>query len=302
MDFGLILPSYRAGATAEGTEAAAETAERLGWHSVWTTDHVLPGPEAYAEYHQLFEAVSTLAYLGGRTQRVKLGTSVIVVPMRNAIVLAKELASIDALTRGRLIVGVGAGWSEEEFRNVGVADRFHRRGAYLDETIAIWRYLWGGGTGPFEGRFHTFDKVGFGPLPAQGAALPIVVGGRSEAALTRAGRLADGYQATSSSPAQLAVRVPLIRAAADAAGRPMPALGARVRVTYGPTEPSSYQMAGTPEQIASEIQAFAEQGVSLLALDFLETDVVKSTALVERFDREVIPAFREIARSRAATG
>jgi probable F420-dependent oxidoreductase len=299
MDFGLILPSYRAGATAEGTEAAADTAERLGWHSIWTTDHVLPGPEAYDEYHQLFEAVSTLAYLGGRTQRVKLGASVIVVPMRNAIVLAKELASIDVLTRGRLIAGVGVGWSREEFGNVGVEERFRHRGAYLDETIAIWRHLWAGGTGPFEGRFHSFDKVGFGPLPAQGASLPIVVGGRSEAALTRAGRLADGYHATGSSPAQVAVRAPLVRAAADAANRPMPAISARVRVTFGPDDPSTYQMAGTPEQMATEVHAFAEQGVTLLALDFLETDPQASTSLIERFDREVIPAFHEVARSRA---
>ena len=174
MDFGLILPSYRAGASAEGVEAATETAERLGWHSVWTTDHVLPGPEAAEEYGTLLEAVTTLAYLGGRTRTIRLGASVIVVPMRNAVVLARELATIDVLTRGRLIAGVGVGWSEEEFRNVGTADRFRTRGAFTDETIAVWRHLWSGSSQPFEGRFHRFSDHAFPALarPGRHAAGP----------------------------------------------------------------------------------------------------------------------------------
>jgi probable F420-dependent oxidoreductase len=302
MDFGLILPSYRAGASAEGLEAAAATAERLEWHSIWTTDHLLPGPDAVAEYGHLYEAVSVLAYLGGRTERVRLGTSVIVVPMRNAVLLARELASIDVLTRGRLIAGVGVGWNAREFGNVGVPDRFHRRGAYLEEAIGLWRHLWSGSTQPWEGRFHRFAQVGFSPLPAQGAALPILVGGRSEGALSRAGRLGDGYHASSTSPAAIAVRVPLIRAAAEAAGRAMPPLSARVRVRFGPADDSGYQLAGTPEQMASEIGLFADQGVSMIAFDFLDTDPERNTALVERFEREVRPAYRELELATSRQG
>jgi len=298
VDLGLILPSYRAGASAEGIDAAADAAERLGWHTIWTTDHVLPGAEASSEYGRLFDAVSTLAYLAGRTSRVRLGLSVLVVPMRNAVVLARELATIDLLSRGRLTAGVGVGWSAEEFANVGVAERFGRRGAYTDEAIGLWRHLWSGSREPWEGRVHHFRDVGFEPLPPQGASLPIVIGGRSEAALRRAARLGDGYHASASSPAQLAVRNPILRRAADEAGRTVP-ISARVRARFGPAEIEGYQLAGTPEQMAGEIGAFADQGVSALALDFQETDPELSVSLIERFDREVIPAYREAASVRS---
>jgi probable F420-dependent oxidoreductase len=293
VDFGLILPSYRRGASVEVIDAASETAERLGWHSVFTTDHLLVEPSARSEdYYEIFDAVVTLAHIAARTRRIKVGASVIVVPMRNAIVLAKELATIDALSGGRLIVGAGSGWNKTEFDNVGEGGRFHRRGAYLDEAIAIWRHLWGGGTGPFHGRFHDFEDVRFAPLPAQGANVPIWLGGRDERALSRTGRVADGYHSTTTSPAQYAVRMPLIKAAADEAGREAPLYSARLRVHFGPAETPFYQLAGTPEQMVGEIRSFAEVGVSHIAVDFAETDAARCVALIEKFDGEVVTAFR----------
>jgi probable F420-dependent oxidoreductase len=293
MDFGLILPSYRDGATVESIDAAAETAARLGWHSVFTTDHVLvdPGPRS-EDYFNLYDAVVTVAHVAAKQPALKVGISVLVVPMRNAVVLAKELATLDALSGGRLILGVGVGWNETEFRNVGVADLFHRRGAYVDEAIALWRQLWSGNQGPFEGKFTKFDEIRFGPLPPQGENLPIWVGGRDPTALRRAGRIADGYHSTSSGPAQYAERVPVVRGAAEEAGRPAPTFSARLRVGFGAPAAPYYMLAGTPEQMTTEIRAFAELGVSHLALDFVETDPEKVTALIERFDREVVAAFR----------
>jgi probable F420-dependent oxidoreductase len=294
MDFGLILPSYRAGASAEGIEAAAASAAGLGWHSVFTTDHALVDPsERSSEYAHIFDPLLTLAHLGARLPGLRLGISVLVVPMRNAVLLAQTLATLDLLSRGRLLCGVGVGWNRIEFANVGAGERFAGRGAYLEESIALWRHLWGGGTGPFEGRFHQFGEVRFGPLPAQRASVPIWIGGRSEAALGRAGRLADAYHASASSPAQMAVRVPLIRAAAEQAGRPMPLLSARVRVAFGAhEEDGGYVLAGTAEQMLGELHAWAEIGVEHLALDFIETDPARSVELIERFDAEVRAAFR----------
>ena len=233
MDYGLCLPNFRDGASREGMEAAAETAERLGWTVVWTTDHILVPSADEGEYGRIYEAILSLAWVGARYAKVRLGTSVIVVPQRNAVLLAKELATLDALTDGRVIAGVGIGWNETEFSNLGVADRFHVRGAYLDETIALWRHLWSGSTEPFHGRFHQFDDFVFSPLPAAGAGLPIVVGGRAEPAVQRAGRLGDGYHSSATSAAKYAPRVPIIRAAAEAAGRPMPWLTARAPVEFG---------------------------------------------------------------------
>jgi alkanesulfonate monooxygenase SsuD/methylene tetrahydromethanopterin reductase-like flavin-dependent oxidoreductase (luciferase family) len=183
---------------------------------------------------------------------------------------------------------VGIGWNRVEFANLGMADRFGVRGAYLDETIALWRHLWSGSAKPFAGRFHSLEDFAFGPLPAQGASLPIVVGGRAEAALRRAGRLGDGYHSSASSPVQYGERLAVVRDAAEAAGRPMPWLSARVRVEFE-AEGSGYAMRGTPEAIAAEVRAFADLGVTHLALWFGTTDPGELVARAERFSREVVP-------------
>jgi probable F420-dependent oxidoreductase len=294
MRYGLCLPNFTDLATAESIEAAAEAAERLGWETVWTTDHVLIDHSAAGrDYHVNFDAIETLAWVGARHPSIKLGTSVIVVPQRNAVVLAKELASLDALSRGRVIAGVGIGWNRVEFGNLGMVDRFSVRGAYLDETIALWRHLWSGSTEPFQGRFHAFEDFVFGPVPAQGGALPIVIGGRAEPALRRAGRLGDGYHSSASGPAAIAPRIPVIGAAAEAAGRPMPALSARVRVAFDePAQGSaarSYAIRGTPVEMADEVKAFAEIGVEHLALFFETATANAYVAAAERFAAEVRP-------------
>jgi probable F420-dependent oxidoreductase len=294
MEFGLVLPTMPAGASTEGIEAAAEVAERLGWRDVWTTDHVLVERDSAKQYGRIYEAVSTLAYVAGLTKRVRLGTSVIVVPQRNAVVLAKVLATIDSLSRGRLIVGVGVGWDEKEFANIGVADRFRVRGRYLDESIALWRHLWSGSSEPFEGESHRFDDFVFEPLPDQGAALPIWVGGGSRAALERAGRLGDAYHASMAGPDKYAERIPVVREAAEAAGRPMPLLSARVRLIVAQRagsirpRPGTYVMAGTYDEIRAEIGRFAELGVEHMILGFGTTNAEELVRAVERFDDQVV--------------
>lgn len=289
MEFGVCLP-FGPGASIEAIEAAAETAERLGWSDVWVTDHLLVDLEDTADYGWITEAVTTLAYLAGRTSRVRLGASVLIVPMRNAVLLAKELATIDTASRGRLIAGVGVGWSEREFATLGAADRFHARGAYTEETVALWRHLWSGSQEPFRGRFHTIENACFEPLPPQGAALPIWFGGRHPKALERIGRLADAYHSSATSPAAYAPRIPIIRAAAEAAGRAMPRLTARVRVRLGerPEDADrSYAMRGSASDIAGEIAGFASLGVDHLALSFAERDPEGLAHTMERFRAEV---------------
>ncbi|HYL39955.1 MAG TPA: TIGR03619 family F420-dependent LLM class oxidoreductase, partial [Candidatus Binatus sp.] len=257
MDFGLVLPAMGDGATREGIEATAELAERHGFGDVWGTDHVLVPRAAAADYGRIYEIVTTLAWVAGRYRQVRVGASVVIAPMRNAVVLAKDLATLDDLSEGRLIVGLGAGWNADEFGNLGMAERFQVRGAYLEETIGLMRHLWSGSSEPFHGRFHRFDDFVFGPLPRQGASLPIWVGGRNEKALQRVGRLADAYHASATSPASFAQRLPIIRSAAEAAGRPMPRLSGRVRVELDSPRPAdSYAMRGSPDEVAGQIRAF----------------------------------------------
>ena len=278
MKIGLSLRNTGTTSGAEVIEAGAEAADRLGWDSVWTTDHILVPASAAADYGRTFEAIETLAWVGARHPRLRLGTSVIVVPQRNAVLLAKEFATLDVLSRGRVVAGVGVGWNEVEFSNLGVADRFHRRGAYLDETIKLWRHLWSGSTEPFEGVFHQFTDFVFGPLPVQGAGIPIVIGGGSAAALRRAGALGDGYQATRATPDEIAKRIPEVRAAAAAAGRPMPAVSARVPVS------------ADHAAMVRDLRAFDSVGVGELVLVFPETESARLVAAIDAFDREVLQA------------
>jgi probable F420-dependent oxidoreductase len=288
MDYGICLPNFPAGASAEGIDAAAEVAEQLGWSTVWTTDHVMVDRGSSGDYGRIFDAILTLAWVGARHSKVKVGTSVLVVPQRNAVVLAKELASLDALTGGRVVAGVGVGWSEAEFGNLGVRDRFRVRGAYLDETIRLWRHLWSGSSAPFRGRFHSFDDFIFGPLPAQGDRLPIIVGGRSDAALARAGTLGDGYHSSAIGPDGYGRRAVAVKSAAAAAGRTVE-LSARVNIRLGEKGGSGYAMRGSPEQVATEVRAFASHGVTHLALAFGKTDPKAVVDAALRFARDVAP-------------
>jgi len=289
MDYGICLPNFPDGASREGMEAAAEAAERLGWSTAWTTDHILVANEDADDYGRIYEALLSLAWIGARYSEVRLGTSVLVVPQRNAVIVAKELATLDSLSGGRVVAGVGVGWNEPEFANIGATDRYHVRGAYLDETIRLWRHLWSGSTEPFHGRFHSFDDFAFAPLPDQGGELPIVVGGRAEAALRRAGTLGDGYQSSATNAEKYAERLPIIRAAAEAAGRPMQWLTARAPVEFGPASGRFFAIRGTPEEMAAEVRAFEALGVGHLALWFKATDPAEVSAHAERFAREVAP-------------
>jgi probable F420-dependent oxidoreductase len=292
MRYGIALPNFTDVASPDAIEATAAVAERLGWDAVWTTDHVLVDHGmAAADYRVNYDAIQTLAWVGARHPSLRLGTSVIVVPQRNAVVLAKELATLDALSGGRVVAGVGVGWNAREFGNLGAGDRFGARGSYLSEAIALWRHLWSGRSEPFAGRFHPLDDFVFGPLPAQGANLPIWIGGRSEPALRRAGRIADGYHSSATSPEAYAERLPVIRAAADEAGRPMPALSARARVEFGPppAKPGYYAMRGSSEQVAAEVRKFAALGVEDLALSWAEIPGPEIVAGAERFAAEVAP-------------
>jgi alkanesulfonate monooxygenase SsuD/methylene tetrahydromethanopterin reductase-like flavin-dependent oxidoreductase (luciferase family) len=210
--------------------------------------------------------------------------------MRNAVILARELATIDLLSRGRLVVGVGIGWNQEEFANLGVAERFHQRGRYTEEAIQVWRHLWSGSEEPFEGRFFSFDDFAFGPPPVQPGGPPIWIGGRSEPAVRRAGRLAAVYQSSSTAPDAYAERIVILRAAAEAAGRPMPGLSARVVVRFDEAAPpSGYVVSGDAEAIATELQRFIDLGVEHLLVAFGEVETPLVVAAMERFDREVRP-------------
>ena len=291
MKLGLILPTIGAGAGPEGLDAAAATAARLGWSSVWATDHLLvpAGPEA-KEYGWVLEATSALTWVAARHEALRVGFSVLIPAMRDAPLLAKQLATIDVLCGGRLTVGVGT--SEEhdlpEYESLGKAGRFRRRGAYVDEAIALWRHLWAGNTDPFEGEFNTLRDFTFEPLPVQGRDLPLWCGGRSDRVLRRAAQLCDGYHAAQTGPEHVRERLPKLRAFADQAGRQLPTISVRVRVRFDDGPLPVYSLHGSSAEIARGVAAFEEAGVDELVVVFKAARPDELVAAMERFQGEVL--------------
>lgn len=174
----------------------AQAAERVGLESVWTGEHVvLPDPQVEPSpappLFPMLHPSTVLAYLAGVTERIRLGTGIVLIAQRNPVVLAKEMASLDVVSGGRLILGIGAGYLEPEFRALGVP--FAERGARTDEFIAAMRVLWRDDAPAFDGRFVGFSSVQARPQPIQSGGPPIVVGGASDAAIERAVRLGQGW-------------------------------------------------------------------------------------------------------------
>ena len=174
----------------------AQAAEHAGLESVWTGEHVvLPDPQkAPSPAPPLFPMLhpsTVLSYLAAVTERVKLGTGIVLIAQRNPVVLAKEMASLDVLSGGRLILGIGAGYLEPEFRALGIP--FADRGARTDEFISAMRVLWRDDEPVFDGRFVGFAGIQSRPRPVQAGGPPIVVGGASDAAIERAVRVGQGW-------------------------------------------------------------------------------------------------------------
>lgn len=250
MDIQVVLPDESTAMTPETLIALGVMAEQLGFHTAWLPDHLLP-PEDYGDtYGGVYEPLITLAYLAARTSAIRLGTSVLVVPMRNPFVLAKQVATLDRLSGGRLTLGVGIGWNTTEFTAVG-AD-FRTRGARTDEAIALLRHLFGN-AGPFDGRFHQFGAGVFAPQPLRD--VPITVGGTSDRALQRVATLADEWQGLGLSPAEFAAKVADIRSRTD---RPI-RVGTRIEWRGDPA---------ALERAVAEAHGFAAAGADALAVWF----------------------------------
>src|SRR6266511_171787 len=189
MHFGVILPNYGTQSSPDGIRRFAETAEELGFDSVWATEHVLVGPDAVDPYGRVYAPLVTLAWVAGWTERVRLGTSVVVLPLHHAVHLAKEVATLQELSDGRAALGIGMGWHRDEFEFLGID--FEGRGRRGDEAIRLMRALWSGER-DFDGRWWSFHGATFEPLPSPQPE--IWVGGSSERALRRARELGDVWR------------------------------------------------------------------------------------------------------------
>ena len=276
--------------------AVARRADEVGFDSIWAIDHiVIPASAVYIYGEAIYDQLVVLAHLAAVTRRVRLGTSVMVVPYRDPIVTAKMLATIDALSGGRLILGVGSGWLEEEFDTLGVD--YASRGAVTDDALDTFVSLW---TRRDEGRSARFGKIRFAPTPVQDPHPPILIGGNSRRAIRRAVELGQGWHPTTVlSEAELAVLVDHLHTSWEAAGRrgkPEIALGIPVFVTETLPDPEETWLgarmaAGSPERIVAELRRLAEF-VTHFVIHVVAHTREELFAQLELIARDVLPGAR----------
>jgi len=226
------LQAVGCGSTAKPDVLAqvATKAEALGFESLWIPEHLAVPLEMRSPYPYsadgrfpggatvaLHDPFVALAFAAAHTTRIKLGTGVFVLPLRNAIAVAKAVASLDVLSQGRFLFGVGIGWLADEFEAVGMP--FNNRAARTREAIRMLKALWGEETPSFAGRFHRFAPLGFNPKPVQQPHPPILLGGESPAALRRAAEVGDGWIGVAHTPASAAALIATLRERRAAAGR-----------------------------------------------------------------------------------
>ena len=283
MKFGISFAN--AGPAAHPAHAAelARLAEESGFESLWTVEHVVV-PRDYAsaypyakdgrmpggEETDIPDPLIWLAHVAAVTQRIRLATGILILPQRNPVILAKEVATLDLLSGGRVLLGVGVGWLAEEFAALGVP--FEGRGARADEYIKALRQLWSGGDATFEGKFTSFERAVSRPQPEQKGGPPIIIGGHSEAAARRAGRLGDGFFPGARGREELARLIGVMRESAEKAGRDP----GQIEITAG----------GRPD--LDTIEAWRAMGVSRFLVPPLGFDVETLRDQLPKFAENVV--------------
>ena len=309
MRYGFYLPTRGHTATPEALETLVTRGEALGFASVMIADHVVFPAKVESRYPytadgrfpgqgDALEQLALMAFIAAKTTRLRLVTSVMILPYRNPVFTAKAVATVDVLSRGRVTLGVGVGWLREEFEALGAAS-FERRGAVSDEYLRIFKLLWTTSPASFSGEFYRFRDLQCLPLPVQKPHPPIWIGGHSRAALRRVARFGDGWHPVGANPA-VPLRPVELRAALDELSRMMEAEGrdpAALTISYkAPLYDVGQPIAageerrpfsGSGEQIREDIETFARLGVSELIFDFRSERLADSLERMERFAKSI---------------
>ena len=273
MKLSVEFPSvaYREGP--EAVQRLARAIERIGYDHIDIFDHVVMGhpiegrpPGPYNPAMPILEALMTLAHLAAVTTRVTLGTEVLVLPQREPTLVAKQVSTLDTLSGGRVRLGVGVGWQESEYDALG--EPFATRGARMDEAIALLRAYWGDARVDFTGRHYHATAMSMEPKPPQGRAIPIWIGGYSEAAFRRVGRLGDGWLASRVSDAADARRaIEAIRRHAEAAGRDPAQIGLQSMVAPPPRDAEGKRFYAEPDRVVARAADLKAMGFAWVTLN-----------------------------------
>jgi probable F420-dependent oxidoreductase len=291
MKFGIVLPIWQL--SMADAESLTLQAEELGFDAVLVPDHILAKPATTQHYGPSWpDPFALLAFFAGRTRRIQVGASVVVLPYRHPLVTAKAAATVDQVSGGRFIFGVGVGWDEEEFHDLGLP--FRQRGAMTDEYLRIIKTAWASDVPSFSGRYLTFGGATFAPRPVQQPHPPIWVGGSpgsiSSPALRRAAELGDVWHPLALSFADLEKGIGTLRELSARAGR-----GTAVQVaprhllnlTPGARGSARAPFEGSPDEVVADIRRVRALGCDYLTFDLPRSDVPGMIHTMERFVREV---------------
>jgi probable F420-dependent oxidoreductase len=310
MQYGFSLPVRGNLANHQGIVGIAQHGERLGFVSATIADHIVFPTSVESRYPydasgnhpssgDAIEPLSLMAFVAGSTARLRLITSVLILPHRNPVLTAKMIASIDVLSQGRVTLGIGVGWLREEFAALGAPD-FDRRGAVSDEYVSIYKKLWNPGPVEHQGEFYSFAPLRCEPLPVQRPHPPIWVGGHSKAALRRTARLANGWHPLGTGataelrPPEFATMLDDLKRLTEREGRDYAditiAFVARLRETSKPVEAADRMpFSGAAEQLIEDVEAYRRLGVSHLSFDFRAPTLGQTLERMEWFAQEIMP-------------
>jgi probable F420-dependent oxidoreductase len=303
MKIGCHLPMFGPIGTRHGLLTFARRMEALGYDSLWASDHVViphrittpypyspTGKFPLAPEVPFLEPLTTLAMVAGVTERVRLGTSILVLPHRNPVLAAKMAATIDHLSGGRLVLGVGVGWMREEIELLG--GDYDRRGAWSDEALAVMRACWRDARAAHQGEFFSFDEIGVFPKPTRGD-IPILIGGHTPRALRRVVELGDGWHAAFIAPAALEADIARLRAECARRQRPFDQITISVRAGLSlrdaPLGPDRKPLQGSRDQVIADLAAFRDLGVESMLLETRYRDLDDMIGIYESFAADIRP-------------
>jgi probable F420-dependent oxidoreductase len=283
MKFGIIFANAGPFGEPDVTAGLAQLAEEHGFESLWTVEHTVV-PAGYASKYPYDESgkmpggdevsitdpLIWMTWVAAVTTRLRVATGILILPQRNPVTLAKELATLDVLSGGRVDLGIGVGWLREEFEALGVP--FESRGARTDEYVAAMRALWNDDPATFKGEFVTFERCHSNPKPVQPGGIPIVIGGHSQAAARRAGRLGNGFFPGRYRDEELRPLLETMRASATEAGR----------------DPAAIEITAGGALDAGGVQRFADLGVGRVVIPPLGFDLETLKSTIGNFAESVI--------------
>ena len=294
MKFGIALPNFGRYAQRESIVEIAKSAEDLGFDSLWVSDHIII-PESHKGFGDVFyDPFATLSFVAAKTRSIQLGTSVIILPYRNPIVLAKMVSTLDVLCGGRLTLGVGVGWLEDEFEALGVS--YMDRGAITDECIAVLKNLWSSDEPSYWGKYYKFSKIRFFPKPLQKPHPPLWIGGNGLVALRRAISIGNGWHPVGLTPDEIQERRRAVGElqTSNRSSNFVISLRKNLQVYESMKKKPDVRepLRGTPEMISKGIELYAKSGVSHLVFQILGGRLKDILHSMEFFLTEIRPSLK----------